>query len=86
MSLNQLTQLFIKVGGGEGERERGWERGGEGEGKEEGEGDELSSFLFSSLISLLDDERQYTCNVCLSPYNCTPPTRGELMESFTGLI
>lgn len=30
------------------------------------------------------DERQDICNVCMSPYNCKPPTRHELMTSFTG--
>lgn len=31
-----------------------------------------------------DDIRHHKCNVCLSEYTCPPPTRGELMESFTG--
>ena len=31
-----------------------------------------------------DDVRHHKCNVCLSEYTCPPPTRGELMESFTG--
>ena len=31
-----------------------------------------------------DDVRHHKCNVCLQEYTCPPPTRGELMESFTG--
>lgn len=31
-----------------------------------------------------DDERHHKCNVCLSNYTCAPPTRHELMTSFTG--
>ena len=31
-----------------------------------------------------DDDRHHTCNVCKSTYTCPPPTRAELMESFTG--
>ena len=31
-----------------------------------------------------DDVRHHRCNVCLSDYTCPPPSRGELMESFTG--
>lgn len=31
-----------------------------------------------------DDVRHHKCNVCLAEYTCPPPTRGELMESFTG--
>ena len=31
-----------------------------------------------------DDERHHVCNVCKSKFMCTPPTRQELMESFTG--
>jgi hypothetical protein len=31
-----------------------------------------------------DDIRHHKCNVCLSEYTCPPPTRGELMETFTG--
>mmetsp|Transcript_4766 Transcript_4766/g.7234 ORF Transcript_4766/g.7234 Transcript_4766/m.7234 type:complete len:431 (+) Transcript_4766:101-1393(+) len=31
-----------------------------------------------------DDVRHHKCNVCLSDYTCPPPTRGELMETFTG--
>ena len=31
-----------------------------------------------------DDIRHHKCNVCLGEYTCPPPTRGELMESFTG--
>jgi hypothetical protein len=31
-----------------------------------------------------DDVRHHKCNVCLAEYTCAPPTRGELMESFTG--
>ena len=31
-----------------------------------------------------DDVRHHKCNVCMSEYTCPPPTRGELMESFTG--
>jgi hypothetical protein len=31
-----------------------------------------------------DDKRHHLCNICLSPYTCAPPTRAELMESFTG--
>ena len=32
-----------------------------------------------------DDLRQQTCNVCKQPYTCAPPTRHELMRSFTGV-
>lgn len=31
-----------------------------------------------------DDLRHKVCNVCKAPYRCKPPTRMELMESFTG--
>jgi len=31
-----------------------------------------------------DDLRHQTCNVCNSSFTCAPPTRHELMESFTG--
>lgn len=31
-----------------------------------------------------DDERHHVCNVCKSGFTCAPPTRHELMESFTG--
>ena len=31
-----------------------------------------------------DDKRQHDCNVCSTPYTCAPPTRHELMSSFTG--
>ncbi|RHY28099.1 hypothetical protein DYB32_006264 [Aphanomyces invadans] len=31
-----------------------------------------------------DDKRHHICNVCLARYSCPPPTRAELMESFTG--
>lgn len=31
-----------------------------------------------------DDPRHHVCNVCKSPFTCPPPTRHELMESFTG--
>ncbi|KAF0695292.1 Aste57867_13888 [Aphanomyces stellatus] len=31
-----------------------------------------------------DDKRHHICNVCLAQYTCPPPTRTELMESFTG--
>jgi hypothetical protein len=31
-----------------------------------------------------DDVRHHKCNVCLAEYTCPPPTRAELMESFTG--
>ncbi len=31
-----------------------------------------------------DDKRHHECNVCKSEYTCPPPTRNELMESFTG--
>lgn len=31
-----------------------------------------------------DDERHHVCNVCRAPYTCPPPTRFELMQSFTG--
>lgn len=31
-----------------------------------------------------DDVRHHKCNVCLTEYTCPPPTRAELMESFTG--
>ena len=31
-----------------------------------------------------DDERHHKCNVCASPFNIPPPTRHELMASFTG--
>jgi hypothetical protein len=31
-----------------------------------------------------DDERHHTCNVCKGEYTCPPPTRSELMASFTG--
>jgi hypothetical protein len=30
------------------------------------------------------DQRHYTCNVCASSFTCAPPTRQELMSSFTG--
>jgi hypothetical protein len=30
------------------------------------------------------DQRHSKCNVCLAVYTCKPPTRSELMESFTG--
>lgn len=30
------------------------------------------------------DVRHHKCNVCLSEFTCAPPTRHELMESFTG--
>jgi hypothetical protein len=33
-----------------------------------------------------DDVRHHKCNVCLTQYTCPPPTRGELMESFTGIL
>lgn len=32
-----------------------------------------------------NDVRHQTCNVCKSVFTCPPPTRHELMESFTGL-
>ena len=32
-----------------------------------------------------DDERHHTCNVCKDEYTCPPPTRSELMASFTGV-
>eukprot|EP00039_Didymoeca_costata_P022554 m.4738 g.4738 ORF g.4738 m.4738 type:complete len:506 (-) comp3080_c0_seq1:147-1664(-) len=31
-----------------------------------------------------DDVRHHKCNVCLSEFTCAPPTRHELMASFTG--
>ena len=31
-----------------------------------------------------DDIRHHECNVCKAPFTCPPPTRHELMESFTG--
>mmetsp|Transcript_129865 Transcript_129865/g.376004 ORF Transcript_129865/g.376004 Transcript_129865/m.376004 type:complete len:603 (+) Transcript_129865:95-1903(+) len=31
-----------------------------------------------------DDIRHRVCNVCKAPYTCRPPTRLELMQSFTG--
>ncbi|KDO22407.1 hypothetical protein SPRG_11359 [Saprolegnia parasitica CBS 223.65] len=31
-----------------------------------------------------DDKRHHICNVCLARYTCPPPTRAELMASFTG--
>ena len=31
-----------------------------------------------------DDKRHHVCNICKSPYTCPPPTREELMRSFTG--
>uniref|UniRef100_A0A061RWY6 Protein involved in mrna turnover and stability n=1 Tax=Tetraselmis sp. GSL018 TaxID=582737 RepID=A0A061RWY6_9CHLO len=31
-----------------------------------------------------EDLRHHRCNVCLSEYTCAPPSRAELMESFTG--
>ena len=31
-----------------------------------------------------DDERHHKCNVCASAFNIPPPTRHELMQSFTG--
>jgi len=31
-----------------------------------------------------DDERHHVCNVCRTKFTCPPPTRHELMESFTG--
>ncbi|CAK4126771.1 unnamed protein product [Aphanomyces euteiches] len=30
------------------------------------------------------DKRHHICNVCLARYTCPPPSRAELMESFTG--
>jgi hypothetical protein len=30
------------------------------------------------------DERQFTCNVCASPFSIEPPSRGEMMAQFTG--
>jgi hypothetical protein len=30
-----------------------------------------------------DDVRQHICNVCQTNFTCPPPTRGELMKSFT---
>ena len=32
-----------------------------------------------------EDQRQHDCNVCKQPYTCPPPTRHELMQSFTGV-
>ncbi|GMH97579.1 hypothetical protein TrST_g6741 [Triparma strigata] len=31
-----------------------------------------------------DDVRHHICNTCKAPYTCPPPTRAELMMSFTG--
>lgn len=31
-----------------------------------------------------DDPRNHICNVCLSEYTCAPPSRAELMASYTG--
>eukprot|EP00729_Bicosta_minor_P020968 gene20968-11071_t len=31
-----------------------------------------------------DDVRHHKCNVCMGSFTCAPPTRAELMESFTG--
>lgn len=31
-----------------------------------------------------DDIRHHKCNVCMGEFTCPPPTRAELMESFTG--
>ena len=31
-----------------------------------------------------EDERHHKCNVCMANYTCAPPTRGDLMASFTG--
>jgi hypothetical protein len=31
-----------------------------------------------------DDARHHVCNVCKASFTCPPPTRHELMESFTG--
>ena len=31
-----------------------------------------------------DDIRHHECNVCKAPFTCAPPTRHELMQSFTG--
>lgn len=31
-----------------------------------------------------DDDRHHICGVCKSPFTCPPPTRMELMQSFTG--
>eukprot|EP00927_Polykrikos_kofoidii_P043479 TRINITY_DN37552_c0_g2_i1.p1 TRINITY_DN37552_c0_g2~~TRINITY_DN37552_c0_g2_i1.p1 ORF type:complete len:806 (-),score=112.86 TRINITY_DN37552_c0_g2_i1:97-2514(-) len=31
-----------------------------------------------------DDVRQHKCNVCLAEFTCPPPSRHELMQSFTG--
>ena len=31
-----------------------------------------------------DDKRHHKCNICTARYKCKPPTRSELMESFTG--
>merc|ERR1711977_314191 len=31
-----------------------------------------------------NDSRHHNCNVCNSPYNCAPPTRHDLMVSYTG--
>ena len=31
-----------------------------------------------------DDPRQHRCNVCTAKFTCKPPTRHELMASFTG--
>lgn len=31
-----------------------------------------------------DDVRHHKCNVCLEAFTCPPPSRNELMESFTG--
>ena len=32
-----------------------------------------------------EDQRQDNCNVCKQPFTCPPPTRHELMQSFTGV-
>ena len=31
-----------------------------------------------------DDVRHHVCSVCKATYTCPPPTRAELMETFTG--
>lgn len=35
-------------------------------------------------LSWQDESRHHRCNVCLSEFSCAPPSRQELMESFTG--
>ena len=35
-------------------------------------------------LTCRDDIRHHECNVCKAPFTCPPPTRHELMESFTG--